>query len=80
MSVMLQKMGPVLAPDADQQAQQQAVYLYVLEKAAELKVEVNPRYGTWNAKELKVGDLPMDLSVPTAALPTGSSAPQPSAS
>lgn len=69
MSIRLQKMGGVLLPDGEMQAQQQAVYEYVFNLAAELKPEVNPRFGTWNQEGLKVGDLPTDLSIPVDDVP-----------
>jgi hypothetical protein len=66
LSLTLAKMGPVLVPGTDTKAQQQAVYDYVLNLAAEIGVTPNPRYGTWDAAQLKLGALPSDLSTPVS--------------
>jgi hypothetical protein len=66
LSLTLEKMGPALVPGTDTQAQQQAVYDYVFNLAAEIGVTPNPRYGTWNAAELTLGALPTDLSTPVS--------------
>ena len=62
LSLTLEKMGSILVPGTDANAQQQAIYDYVLKLAAEIGVTPNPRYGTWDATQLKLGDLPTDLS------------------
>jgi len=64
LALMLEKMGPVLVPGTDTQAQELAVYDYVITLASDIGVTPNPRYGTWDAKQLKLGALPSDLSTP----------------
>jgi len=66
LSLTLAKMGPVLVPGTDTNAQQQAVYDYVLKLATDVGVTPNPRYGTWDVAELKLGALPSDLSTPVS--------------
>lgn len=62
--VQVNKLGPVLAPNASAQEQSQAVFTAVLDLANSRGVEVSPRYGTWVADNLEVGPLPTDLAVP----------------
>jgi hypothetical protein len=66
LALMLEKMGPVLVPGTDTQAQEVAVYEYVIALASDIGVTPNPRYGTWDAKQLKLGALPSDLSTPVS--------------
>lgn len=42
----------------------QAAFELVQKRAEELGVQVNPRFGTWDAATLKLGPTPNDLSVP----------------
>lgn len=59
-------LGLQLAPDADAEAQGQAVVKAITVLGELLETEVSPRYGTWNAATLQVGPVPNDLSSPTA--------------
>lgn len=42
----------------------QLAFELVKKRANEIGVQVNPRFGTWNAEQLKLGPVPNDLSVP----------------
>ena len=65
-SVLVQGLGGALAPQADAQGQQQAVFEYVVALSNELGTQVSPRYGTWDAQQLQIGPVPSDLSAPQA--------------
>ena len=60
----LDGLGPVLAPDGDDAAQQQAVIAAVADQAATVGVTINPRFGTWDQSQLNLGPSPDDLSIP----------------
>lgn len=45
----------------------QLAFDMVQKRADEIGVQVNPRFGTWDASKLKLGPLPNDLSVPIAS-------------
>lgn len=60
----LDGLGPVLAPDGDDAAQQQAVITAVADQAATVGVTINPRFGTWDQSQLNLGPSPDDLSIP----------------
>lgn len=59
-------LGLQLAPDADPEAQGQAVVKAITVLSELLGTEVSPRYGTWDAGTLQVGAAPDDLSSPRA--------------
>ena len=59
-------LGLQLAPDADAEAQGQAVVKAITVLSELLETEVSPRYGTWDAATLQVGPAPNDLSSPPA--------------
>ena len=63
LSVEVQKLGVVLAPEAaDATGQQQAVVQYITGFGLQEGVTVSPRFGTWDPGTLTVGPLPSDLS------------------
>lgn len=66
-SVLVQELGAALVPGTDVQAQQQAVFGYVVALSDELGTQVSPRYGTWDAQNLQIGPVPSDLSTPQAS-------------
>jgi hypothetical protein len=59
-------LGLQLAPNADAEAQGQAVVKAITVLSELLETEVSPRYGTWDAATLQVGAAPDDLSSPQA--------------
>jgi hypothetical protein len=63
----LDGLGPVLAPDGDDAARQQAVVSAVAAQAEAVGVTINPRFGTWDQTSLNLGPTPDDLSVPQPA-------------
>ena len=63
----LEGLGPVLAPDGDDTARQQAVVSAVGSQAETVGVTVNPRFGTWDGTALNLGPTPDDLSIPQPA-------------
>lgn len=67
LSLQVDGLGAALAPDADDQGRQQAVFAYAVDLSKQLGTRVSPRYGTWVPDELQVGPLPNDLSSPQAA-------------
>ena len=76
LSVQVDELGKALAPDGDAQAQQQAVFQYVVALGQELNTQLGPRYGTWVADQLQVGPLPSDLaSAPASADPLAAVVP-----
>ena len=62
LSLQVRKLGAALAPDADQNAQEQALVEYVTAYGQQEGIEVSPRFGTWDTTTLTVGPLPSDLS------------------
>lgn len=66
LSLQVDGLGALLAPDADDQGRQQAVFTYAVDLSKQLDTRVSPRYGTWVPDELQVGPLPTDLSSPQA--------------
>jgi hypothetical protein len=63
LSVQVQKLGVVLAPEAaDASGQQQAVVQYITGFGLQEGITVSPRFGTWDPGTLTVGPLPSDLS------------------
>lgn len=63
LSLQVQKLGVVLAPEAaDATGQQQAVVQYVTGFGLQEGITVSPRFGTWDPGALTVGPLPSDLS------------------
>lgn len=66
LSLQVDGLGAVLAPDADDQGRQQAVFGYAVDLSQQLGTRVSPRYGTWVPDELQIGPLPTDLSSPQA--------------
>lgn len=62
LSLQVRKLGAALAPDADQNAQEQALVEYVTVYGQQEGIEVSPRFGTWDTTTLTVGPLPSDLS------------------
>jgi outer membrane lipopolysaccharide assembly protein LptE/RlpB len=63
----LEGLGPVLAPDGDDAARQQAVITAVSTQAETVGVTINPRFGTWDQSMLNLGPTPDDLSIPQPA-------------
>ncbi len=61
-TLLVQKLGPVLAPGKSEQEQQTATAVAAVKLAQELNVSVSPRFGTWQAARLQVGPPPDDLS------------------
>jgi hypothetical protein len=63
-SLLVREMGQVLDPNGDPQAQNSAVFQYVVALSEELDVSISPRFGTWDPNQLALGPLPDDLSTP----------------
>ena len=66
LSLQVDGLGALLAPNAEDQARQEAVFRYAVDLGKELDTRVSPRYGTWVADELQIGPVPTDLSTPQA--------------
>jgi hypothetical protein len=62
LSLQVRKLGAALAPDGDQNAQEQALVEFVTVYGEQEGIEVSPRFGTWDTATLTVGPLPSDLS------------------
>ena len=69
LSLQVDALGAILAPDADDQGRQEAVFRYAVDLAQQLDTRVSPRYGTWVTDELQIGPVPSDLSTPPAEQP-----------
>lgn len=63
-TLLVREMGLVLDPNGDPQAQNSAVFAYVVALSEELNVSISPRFGTWDPSQLALGPLPDDLSTP----------------
>lgn len=63
-TLLVREMGLVLHPNGDPQAQNSAVFAYVVALSEELNVSISPRFGTWDPSQLALGPLPDDLSTP----------------
>jgi hypothetical protein len=61
-----QDLGVKLDPTGTAEQQGQAVVDAAVALSEELDTTVSPRYGTWDAKALKLGPTPNDLSTPPA--------------
>ncbi len=70
-TLLVQRMGQVLDPQADPQTQNQLVYEYVVALSEELNVSVSPRFGVWNPIDLNLGAPPADLAIPQTLDPLG---------
>lgn len=70
-TLLVQRMGQVLDPQADPQTQSQLVYEYVVALSEELDVSVSPRFGVWNPIDLNLGAPPADLAIPQTIDPLG---------
>jgi len=66
LSLQVEALGALLAPDADPNTRQQAVFGYAVDLGKELDVRVSPRYGSWVPDQLQLGPAPTDLSTPQA--------------
>ncbi len=68
LSVLATKLGPVLKPEGTSDEQTQAIVDAITALSDEVGVQVNPRWGAWDAKTLNLGPAPDDLStVPSGA-------------
>lgn len=63
-NILAQKLGLQLDPLGSPEAQSAAVLSAVTEFSREVGTSVSPRYGTWDAATLTVGEIGNDLSVP----------------
>lgn len=70
-TLLVQRMGVILDPQADPQTQNQLVYDYVVALSEELDVSVSPRFGVWNPIDLNLGAPPADLAIPQTIDPLG---------
>jgi len=66
LSLQVDGLGALLAPEAEDQARQEAVFRYAVDLGKQLDARVSPRYGTWVPDELQVGPVPTDLASPQA--------------
>lgn len=57
-------LGESLAPGEDTDTKDVAVGRYLVEVAQTINVDVNPRFGSWQAERLTVAPPPDDLSIP----------------
>lgn len=62
--LLQQKIAMKLAPNKAQQIQQQVFSVAAIKLSESLDIRVSPRFGSWEAAQLKVGAIPNDLSVP----------------
>ena len=62
--VVADQLGDVLAPGEDTDSKDVAVGRYLVDVAQTLNVDVNPRFGSWQAERLTVAPPPDDLSTP----------------
>lgn len=65
-TLLVAKLGPVIAPGADPQEQEIATVAAAGNLARELDTRVSPRFGIWDPELLRVGPPPNDLSKPAA--------------
>lgn len=66
-NTLVSLIGAKLAAGGAQDQATQAVFAAIVKKAQETGVDVNPRFGTWDPAQLKLGPRPNDLSVPAAS-------------
>lgn len=66
-NTLVSAIGSKLAGGADPNQASAAVFEAVVKKADEIGVTINPRFGTWDPAQLKLGPMPDDLSVPAAS-------------
>ncbi len=63
-TLLVQKLGPVLAPGKSEEEQQIETTKAAVELARQLNVTVSPRFGVWLPEQLQIGPPPNDLSAP----------------
>jgi len=63
-TLLVARLGPVLAPGKGVEEQELATVLAVAELSRKLDTRVSPRFGTWDPELLQVTDTPNDLSTP----------------
>lgn len=63
-TLLVAKLGPVLAPGQGAEGQELATVLAVAEMSKQLDTRVSPRFGTWDPEQLQVIATPDDLSTP----------------
>lgn len=66
-TIELDALGKALDPTGTADTQRQAVGQAVAVLSEVLGVTVSPRYGTWDSKNVQLGPVPNDLSVPANA-------------
>lgn len=64
LNILVAKLGQKLAPAADQNGQQQAVFDALTQFSAQEDTSIAARYGTWTPDQLAIGPVPDDLSIP----------------
>ena len=62
--VLADQLGEALAPGEDLDTKDVAVGRYLVEVSQTINVDVNPRFGSWQADRLTVAPPPDDLSIP----------------
>lgn len=62
LNLQVEKLGQIIAPGQAADVQSLAVFQSAAQLSEEIGVEVSPRYGTWDAANLAVGPLPIDLA------------------
>ena len=68
LSVLMTDLGAKLAPEGDDNAQGQAAVQYLSQLAAEMAIEIAPRFGAWDPSQFTVGQPVNDLSLPIELL------------
>lgn len=61
-SLQVTALGPILKPDGTSDEQTQAIIDEIVKLGDDDGVQVNPRWGTWDAASLNLGPTPDDLS------------------
>lgn len=63
-NIQVSKLGDVLSPNGEPDAQSGAVFIAISELSSEIGTEVSPRFGTWDSENLTVGPSANSLSEP----------------
>ena len=68
-SLMAQLVAKAVAPNTTAEQATAALVAVVVAKSEEVNPEVNPRFGTWDSKNLQLGSVPSDLATALPTLP-----------
>ena len=63
LNIQARKLSTAISPGADVQAADQQLVATLAQYSSIVGTEISPRFGSWNAQTLSVGDRPTDLSI-----------------